>query len=172
MNMDIYFSKSVFFFESGWRWACRQNGSPVRSKSPWSSQTENGAGREWHRRKRGFCTFYPILHIWPNFAHFEMEMSRSLPKWHFIWTSEGKVLGSFWQSVLCMFVEWNWVQMALSAAWKGSENYLLKKCENCENIIISTCCGYKFSPTLLLILYLNEMRRLQDSSTNVDNLIR
>ena len=127
MNMHIYFSKSVFFFESGWRWACRQNGSPVRSKSPWSSQTENGAGREWHRRKRGFCTFYPILHIWPNFAPLEMEMSRSLPKWHFIWTSEGKVLGSFWQSVLCMFVEWNWVQMALSAAWKGFENYLSKK---------------------------------------------
>ena len=132
INMDIYLKniyKSVFF-ESGWMWACRQNGSPVRSKSPWSSQTENGgndiAEKGDFAHFTQFCTFYPILHIWPNFAPLEMEMNRSLPKWHFIWTSEGKVLGSFWQSVLCMFVEWNWVQMALSAAWKGFENYLLK----------------------------------------------
>ena len=94
----------------GLMWACRQNGSPVTSKSPRTSQTESR--REWHCRKR-------ILHF-----------LNILPKWHLISPCEARGLGKAFinQYFACSRIwDWNRVQLDLLAA--NTRNYLLTNCE-------------------------------------------
>ena len=57
----------------GLMWACRQNGSPVTSKSPRTSQTESR--REWRCRKR----ILQNLHILPNFTQLKRRSFTQMP---------------------------------------------------------------------------------------------